>query len=149
VKRKSIKIAELAEMLNLPHQQVRRLAIAGKIPETIKSRGGHYRFRNTACFTRWVATEKGRLYRRDILGNAKAEPGEREARAEQIAPPLFDFMRWLKTHPVTHETPTQAIRFLRKQLEPLVKFVASLDLEIDDRGLSLPGKWDTNARDGL
>lgn len=149
MKRKSIKPSELAAMLNLSHQQVRRLAIAGGIPETIKTNGGHYRFRNTPCFTRWVATEKGRLYRQDILRSAKSEAHER-ARAEQSAfQPLYEFKRWLKKNPVTHETATWVIRRLAEELEPLVKYSASLNSEINARGLSLPGKGDMNTRDTL
>jgi len=150
MKRKALKVSELARMLGLSCSHVRRLAAAGGIPETIKTKGGHFRFRDTPCLRDWIASqceERGQKQRPFSRGKTDAKSGK--ARAEPRAERSFlgaiqECCQWLAR--ITADTPIETKRFVLNSFQPLLKSVERLRSELNG---GIPGKGDTKTRDSL
>jgi len=66
-----MRIGEIAKAIRVSRQHAWRLAKAGKIPNTRKTKGGHYYFIKTSWLTQWINYMKSYgKFRRNIMTEA-------------------------------------------------------------------------------
>lgn len=88
MRRRALKVSEIAKIVGLSNPHVRRLAAAGKIPETIATNGGHFRFRDTPCLRQWAERLRAK---RDRMAAARAVNAPASKQAATLPPGPVSF----------------------------------------------------------
>lgn len=138
----ALTVSKLATELCFSVAHTRRLAAAGVIPETLKTKGGHYRFRATPALKRWITRmQPERPYRQQVIEKAYdhyRDPRRKRLRRWEEPSVGYSFIpckwamegiRWLRRQ----ELDDRSLERILRELRPLAQVISTLEADLATR----------------